>query len=187
MRTTDWNFDFSTLPYWNMRDTIPYVHDEFFEITNSDMLCCIYSISEVTMLNFVGRLAILKDKSSPKLWFSVPEEIGFCSNFFADEEGNLIFLQPSIYYRDVCETKRPILIIDVPKNAFSYVETDNFNPSYVITRLENNVYGVCADEDQKKNDKCLARLCKKKINTDRLKWHDISQLDQLPMMLLRNL
>ena len=29
MFTTDWKFDFSTLPRWDNREKIPYIHDEY--------------------------------------------------------------------------------------------------------------------------------------------------------------
>ena len=44
-----------------------HVYDEYFEIPQSDTLCCIYSIAEVSMCNYLGFLAILKNKEKPLL------------------------------------------------------------------------------------------------------------------------
>ena len=54
MRTTDWKFDFASLPRWDNRERIGFVYDEFYEIPEKDMLVCIYSVAEVSMLNYQG-------------------------------------------------------------------------------------------------------------------------------------
>ena len=41
MKTTEWNYDFSSLPCWSNRETDPYIYDEYFELTGrtiSEML-----------------------------------------------------------------------------------------------------------------------------------------------------
>ena len=180
MKTTDWKFDFSSLPRWDNRNSIPYVYDEFFEIPQSDTLCCIYSIAEVSMCNPLGFLAIIKGKQKPELFFNITEGICFCPNVSAGKDGNLLFLQPSIYNKDTNTISRPILIIDIARRVFSYFATDNQNPCYHVVELNNNVFRIEADASQKKNDKHLRALCRKKIRINRLKWHDLSELTSLP-------
>lgn len=185
MKTTDWKFDFSSLPHWDNRNSIPYVYDEFFDIPQSDTLCCIYSIAEVSMSNYLGFLAIIKNKEKPELFLNITEGINFCPNISVNPDGNLIFLQASIYNKDTHAIKRPILIIDISKQVFSYVSTDNYNPCYEVVELKKNVFRIKADADQKKSDKRLNELCKKKIRINRLTWHDLSELSSLPEMLFR--
>lgn len=61
MKTTGWKYDFTSLPHWENREKDPLIYDEFFEIPQSDILCCLYSITEVSMLNYQGFLAILRN------------------------------------------------------------------------------------------------------------------------------
>ena len=129
--TTDWKFDFSTLPHWEDRYSMPYIYDKFLDIPQSNTLCCIYSIAEVTMCNYVGFLAIIKSKEKPSLFLNI-KDFQFCGNMSANSKGNLIFLQPSIYDRKAHRMKRPILIIDIEKNRFAYRDTNNLNPSYNV-------------------------------------------------------
>lgn len=183
MKTTDWKFDFSSLPRWNDRETIPFVYDEFWDIPQSDTLCCLYSIAEVSMCNCLGFLAILKNKEDPTLFLNIADGFAFCTNMSVNKAGNLIFLQPSIHNKDANVIQRPLLIVDVNKNVFSYVTTENFNPCYRVVELNENVFKVEADAHQKKHDKCLAALSRKKIRINRLKWHDLMQIHALPEML----
>ena len=67
MKTTDWEYDFASLPRWDNRERIPYVYDEYYALPQSDTLCCLYSICEASMLNYLGFLAILKNKENPEL------------------------------------------------------------------------------------------------------------------------
>lgn len=184
MKTTDWKFDFSILPRWENRNLIPYVYDEFLEIPQSNMLCCIYSIAEVTMCNYLGFLAILKNKEKPSLYLNITE-FTFTGNISASSDGSLIFLQPDIYYKKTNECKRPILIIDVIRNVFSYIDTNNFNPCYSVKEIVENTFKIDADEYQRKNDKRLNTLNKKEIQTDRLKWYELIELNSLPELILK--
>jgi hypothetical protein len=119
MRTTDWNFDFASLPRWDNRERIFYVYDEFYEIPGKDMLCCIYSVAEVSMLNHEGFLAILRNKEKPELVLNAAD-ICFCVNFSQSADGRFLFLQPSFYFPKK-GYRRPVLILDMEKNRFAYV------------------------------------------------------------------
>lgn len=176
MKTTDWKFDFSVLPRWENRNLIPYVYDEFLELPQSNMLCCIYSIAEVTMCNYLGFLAILKNKEKPSLYLNITE-FTFTGNISVSPDGSLIFLQPDIYYEKTNECKRPRLIIDVKRNVFSYT----FNPCYIVKEIIEKT--IDANEYQRKNDKHLNALSKKKIQTDRLKWYELIELNSLPELI----
>lgn len=179
MKTTDWKFDFSSLPCWNNRDTIPCVYDEFFDIPQSDTLCCIYSIAEVSMCNNLGFLAIIRTKEKPELFLNVTDGVSFCPNVSASTDGKLIFLQPSIYDENTNTIRRPILIVDISRHVFSLFITDNQNPCYKVVELRKGMFKIEADEYQKKADKRLKALSRKKIRTDRLKWHDLAELHSL--------
>ena len=184
MRTTDWKYDFASLPCWDNREKFPYVYDEFYELPQSDTLCCLYSIVEASMLNYVGFLAILKNKEQPKMILNVAEKFTFCVNFSASEDGNLLFLQPSIYFPDMNRCIRPILILDIQNDCFSYIKTANYCPLYKVVQKKADVFVVDADEHECKNNKKLAALHGKKIRTRWLKWYKMDKLSQLPRMVL---
>lgn len=184
MQTTDWNFDFSKLPYWENHNLSCDIYDEFLDIPQSNTLCCIYSIAEVSMCNYQGFLAIIKNREKPSLFLNITEGFNFCDNISANTEGNLIFLQPSLYNKETGVVKRPILIIDVEKNMFSYYNTDNINPCYKIVQLNKNVFKIDADAYQSKNDRRLKALSKRRLRINRLKWRNLNEIASLPKLIL---
>lgn len=180
--TTDWKFDFSTLPHWEDRYSMPYIYDKFLDIPQSNTLCCIYSIAEVTMCNYVGFLAIIKNKEKPSLFLNI-KDFQFCGNMSANSKGNLIFLQPSIYDRKAHRMKRPILIIDIEKNRFAYRDTNNLNPCYTVAELKDGVFRIDADAYQTEQDTRLLALSREEIRTTRLKWRHLMELRALPQLM----
>jgi hypothetical protein len=183
MKTTDWKFDFSALPHWDDREKYPWVYDEYYEIPQSDTLCCLYAITEVSMMNYQGYLAILRNKENPELVLNVADGFSFCVNFSASDDGNLIFLQPSIYDRDSGRCHRPVLILDIGNRRFSWLKTANCCPVYKIVQKKAHVFAVEADEQQRKGIKQLAALHGRKIRTRWLRWYGVEKLSALPQML----
>ena len=184
MRTSDWKYDFATLPRWDNREKFCGVYDEYYEIPQSDTLCCLYSIYEVSMLDYLGFLAILKNKDNPKLVLNITEKMNFCVNFSASEDGNLIFLQPSIYDPVTNRCLRPVLILDIQKSRFAYIKTSNYCTDYQVLQKKPNVFVIEADEHQQKNNRHLAALHGRKIWTRWLRWHKMDKLSALPQMIL---
>lgn len=184
MKTTDWRCDLSSLPRWDNRERDPWTYDEYFEIPQSDTLCCLYSISEATMLNYLGFLAIFRNKENPELVLNIANGFNFCINFSVSDDGNLIFLQPSIYDKAADRLVRPVLILDIPNHRFSYWNTTNCCPSYKVIQKTEHVFVIEADENQRKSIPQLNALHGKKIRTRRLRWHDMDKLPALPRMIL---
>ena len=183
--TTDWKFDFASLPRWENHNSAHYAYDEFFGISQTDTLCCIYSIAEVRMMSYQGFLAILQNKENPKVVLNVTKDMNFCDNFSASNDGKLIFLQPSMYNDKTKQVKRPILILDIEKKKFAYVETNQWNPEYKVIEVAENVFRVEPDPVQAKNDERLRALSELEIRTDSMKWYPWSQLNQLPKMVYK--
>ncbi len=173
---SDWDFDFESLRNFNSRN--PFTYDKFYPIPQSDALCCIYAISEVRMGWHQGFLAILKDKNSPKLILNIAEKINFRDNFNVDKSGKLIFLQAMIYFGETGEINCPILIIDLEKEKFTYIETDNVNSTYTVEDAGDLVFEIKADEIQK-SDPALASLCDKKLDLKISDWYDLSEISAL--------
>lgn len=178
-RTTDWKFDFSSLPHWDRRNTIPFVYDKFYAVPQNDILCCIYSIAEVRMCWYTGLLAILKNKECPELILNIAESITFCDNFSVNKNGDILFLQPSIYDKVNNTVSCPILIMDLTHKKFACYGTDNYNPCYKVIEISDTVFSFEADETQIKTDERLNALAKQKIDLNSLKWFDFSELNNL--------
>ena len=183
MKTTDWKFDFTSLPRWDNREKFPWVYDEYFELAQSDILCCLYAINEVSMSNYQGFLVILRNKENPELILNLTEEFTFCVNFSASADGNLIFLQPNIYDRITNRCLRPVLILDIRNNRFSYVKVDNYCPAYKVIQKKAHVFAIEVDEYQRKGIKQLAAPHGKKIRTRWLRWYGMDKLSTLPQMI----
>lgn len=130
-------------------------------------------------------LAILKNKNKPELLINIASGFNFCPNFSVNSTGDLLFLLPSIYDKDTQTVLRPILVIDIFRNAFSYIPTNNHNPCFKVVEIKENIFKIDADERQMKSDRRLKTLSRKKIRINRLKWYDLSNLHSLPDMLLR--
>ena len=184
-KTTDWQFDFSTLPRWNNRNIVPFVYDKFHHLPKSDTLCCIYSIAEVGMGRYQGFLAILKNKEHPELLLNFADNMCFCDNFSASKNENIVFLQIVFYDKAKESMRGAILILDIAHQKFAHYDSDNCNPSYKIVELNDHLFGIEADEKQKENDERLNALSKQKIDLHTLKWYDFSKLNSLPEKVIK--
>lgn len=180
MRTTDWKFDFASLPRWDNRERIFYVYDEFYEVPEKDMLVCLYSVAEVSMMNYEGFLAILRNKENPELVLN-PTDICFCVNFSQSADGRFLFLQPSFYFRER-GYRRPVLILDMEKDRFALVRTRNSCPDYRVVEKKPNVFVIEADERSRKAIPALASLHGKVIRTKWKKWYPMGRLSRLRSM-----
>ncbi len=176
---TDWKYDFSSLAHWDNREKIPYIYDRFFYIPQSDLLCCIYSIAEVTMCNYAGFFAVLENREAPRLILNIAEKMLFRDNFSVDSSGKIIFLQPELYDNKVSKIRCPILIIDIQKMKFAFLDTDNINDSYRVVEIDSQLFEIKADELQKSTDKRLNALNHRKIDLRSLRWYNIKKLHNL--------
>lgn len=180
MRTTDWNFDFTSLPHWENRNTL-MAYDQFHEIPQQNALCCIYSIVEAKMGHYVGFLAILKNKTAPTLFLNISHGMNFYDNFSVSEDGRFIFLQPSIYDERRGQ-KRPILIIDLVENWFSYVLTDSVSSWHSVKQKSSDVFVVNTQEYHRGEQRQI-EIPAMEFQIQSLQWHDLSQLNTLRQLI----
>lgn len=179
MKTTDWNYDFTSLPLWDIREKFWDAHDRFFEIPQSDTLCCIYSIYEITMCNNLGRMVILKNKQSPQL-------VAQCSypfhvNFSVSDDGRLIFLQPCLYDQEF-GIKTPILVIDLVENRFSYVLTDSISSWHSVKQKNSDVFVVNTQEYNRSEQRHI-EIPVMEFQIQPLQWYDLNKLSSLREMI----
>lgn len=167
MQTCDWKFDFSSLPRWENRDLIPFVHDEFVEIAQSDALCAVYSVAEGRMMDWWGFLAILKNKENPALLLNVTDVL-FREWIFVNKGGNLIFLQTNV--------QNSVLIVDVERELFARFDVrdrESKRPYRKIVEERGNVFRL--DPDGKRRP----LFGERKIRVNRLKWHAFSEFGEV--------
>jgi hypothetical protein len=118
MNISNWEYDFSSLPYWDNREKTD-VTDKLYESTH-DFCLLNYSISEVRMLDFRGFLALFKNKAAPQLVFNCTA-LNFpkCTPFFAESVPFCAVLA-SVYCEDIQKELDVTLIIDLAKNRFAF-------------------------------------------------------------------
>lgn len=175
----DWNYDFSSLAKWDIRDRIPFVYDKFHSLPQCDALCCIYSIAEVRMCWYQGFLAIFKNKNEPKLVLDIHKELTFSDNFSANKNGDIIFLLSHFYEKTSGGVGNLIFIVDIVREKFSYIRINNNNPCYKVVELNDGVFGIEVDEFQRSNNEQLDEFSKTMIILDRLDWYTFDDTDIL--------
>lgn len=181
MRSTDWNYDFSSLPFWNNREN-NCVRDAFYEIPQTDALCCLYSITEVRMSDERGFLAVLRNKKNPELVLNIAPQIvdgkvdgyNFHTPFFVSNNGQLIFLQPGMYNQKEGRGARPLLILDITRNRFAYTMASNLQIIKKITQKSDTVFTVS----------CFNAKESEKICTKWMKWQQLEELPKLHCSIL---
>ena len=180
--STDWKFDFSSLPKWDVRDRIPFVYDKFHYLPQSDTLCCLYSITEVRMGWYQCFLAILKNKSDPELVFNINKNITFSADFFTSDNGDIVFLPAYFNDKTTGGIGSAVLIVDVVCEKFSYLKMNGYDPCYKVVNLSDGVFGIESDKVQINDDEQLDNFSKTRIDLSCLDWFDFKDVDILSEM-----
>ena len=182
VKSTDWVYDFPSLPHWDNRNVM-MVYDEFYEIPQTDTLCCIYSVVEASMMNYLGLLAILKNKEHPQLYYNLPSGINFRDRVSVSPQGDLIFLKGVCRYKNTPKQVYPVIIIDVVKGMFAYVWDDSYPVAfYDVVEIQEGVFGFVPDESQK-DDPRLQKFVKTVIEIKKLKWLPLDKLSEFPLQI----
>ena len=166
MKTTTWNYDFLTLPRWDNREKFPFVSEKYYEIPESDALCCIYSISEVRMCDERGFFAILKNKEAPHLTVNIADGVNFRPKVSVSSDGKLLFL--------FCPSRQEIGIIDLQKDAFA-TYTKIADPWDGVEQIDSDTFQVVGH----KRKVCKLFTRQTRIQLSKLQWAPISELSSL--------
>jgi hypothetical protein len=131
-RSTDWKFDFTTLPHWKTRLKIPYLYDLFLPFEKAELLFCVHSVAEVTMMNYRGFFTILENKESPRVVFTSRKGI-FGPNLYADDQ------EKHLCFEAYCEGKGSVMLLySINRKAFAILKRNSGNPA-----------GACFSKDGK--------------------------------------
>lgn len=173
IRGSDWNYDFTSLPHWDVRDKIPYVYDLLFENGPMDLAFLIYSIVEYRMCSYAGYLAILQNKKKPELMFWTEKPVFSNAEVMFSRDGQLAFAQ-SAFWND---GGWPIYVFDLPNRRFARFKTITKNICYTVKEIEPNEFVIVADEWQMRNDELLQKINGTKIEIKALKWRPLGNID----------
>lgn len=121
MKSIDWPYDFSALPHWGNHESMLYIGDVFTESPYAKYLCALYANCEVSMMNYMGFLAVLKNKVDPELIlnvtaFNVTDERAF---FTADER--YLIVQAHLRKSGLGGYADTFLVIDLNELKFAFV------------------------------------------------------------------
>lgn len=178
MEISGWQFDFASLPRWDMRERDAYIEDILTENALSDTACLLYSITEASMMNFVGCLALFRNKAHPELVSNVHTIRFPRQEVVYSADGNLLFLNTRIDYRML------LVVIDLRSFCFSYVPVKTLSSCYTVEERSGQ-FVFCVDAHQAQHDKRLHRLEGKEIKIERLKWHPLSELNEFDKTIKR--
>ena len=169
-----WKFDFTSLPHWDLRDSIPYVHDRLYENKSRDVAFLLYSIVECPMLNYTGRLAILENRKRPELLLLVKEGRFRDSPIVFSGDGRLAFA-----VADLWDGGWPIIVFAIRERRFASFGTVSNNAGYSVREIAPNRFIVAADKVQLKGDPDgqLAKLNGTEIDPDALHWKPFGEID----------
>lgn len=154
----------------------------FVELPKVDTLFCIYSVVEASMLNYLGRLAILKNKQKPEVEFCSSNGIYFRPVAFADNEENLLFLVAHIYNESTTELKEPFIILDIIKGAFAYFTAKGIGGFHKVVKKSKGVYEMRHDEFTIMRQVSKTPLIKQ-IHIGDIKWYPLDMLNELKQII----
>lgn len=173
MNINGWEYDFSTMKHWDVRDKMPYVTDKIFESPNKDVACLLYSIAEVRMLDFRGFFALFENKDEPKLLLCV-DYINFYEFAYFSDSGRFLFLKAT-YRTD----KHFVLILDLSEKKYAVVNSVPFGNccSFKESETEFGVFEMCVDKSCFGSNVNTAYIKNEMIDIKELQFKDWSDLE----------
>ena len=178
MNISGWNFDFTTLPYWNNRDSV-YCEDHLFESPNSEYACLIYSVTEVRMLSYYGFCAVFDNKENPSLILNI-KYVNFEPYAYFSKDGELLFLKATYRYG-----KQFILVLNLKKKVFSVVHF--CAPLYYdILQKNDGVFEIVFDEKTMQSDSRAKQISDTCIKLKDMRWRSWKILEDGGNLNLQN-
>ena len=164
-KLSDWNYDYPSLPHWNLRNEVPYVYDLLHESPTQDAAVLIYSIVEWRMLDYAGYLAILRNKKKPELALLAKNPVFRNDEIVFSEDGALAFVNSAIWDG----RGFPVFIFDLSAGNFSFFRIIHQNAHCTVKEIGRNEFVVEHDAPEKFHGE--------KIPIDALKWMPWADLD----------
>ena len=143
MDINGWNYLFENLPHWRIRDRFPYVYDQLTQSPSGEYAILIYSISEVSMCNEVGCLAVWEKREHPLLILNAykahfpPQTPVFSAN------GRHVCLKSQMYLPDQNRVECPLLLLDLHKRQFTALTVDTYSYHISIQNQTEKALVLC--------------------------------------------
>lgn len=176
MDNKGWIYRFESLPHWDDRDGDAYAYDELTENAVSDTACLLYSIREVHMGTWLGRLAVFENKTHPQLLVNVTSFCFWRERAIYSADGALLFLKAYMYEARRNRLRCPLVVMDIPHRRFALVDM-GIEHAYTV-REEDGVFSICVDAYQATYNKRLRELDGRIIDVSALQWKPLDRLNR---------
>ncbi len=158
------------------RDRWGVLKDEFYESPSGEFGILIYSVAEVRMGWYLGRIALFTNKSSPELIVS-PDSVfanGYNSHCFYSSDSMLLFVNISIRLESQNNIYIPILMIDLRLRKYSVIPLVNgFN--YSVEEVECNKFKLVENYRDQRFESYNGLT----INPEEFNWYELNRLDEV--------
>lgn len=173
MEIGGWWYDYTSLKDWDWHEAYPWHLEKMAWDEKSDTACLIYAICEVRMGMEMGYLAILSDKSQPKLLFNLTSLLFPIQEPFYSQDGRYLLLKAQVYHKESHRIKSLILFLDVVERKFASLMMRGNNYSYQFEESSPKQFIIRVDEYQKQQGYDVDTS----ITLDDLLWHPFSDLE----------
>ncbi len=183
-----WEYDFTSLPHWDIRNEYHFAYDSLYENPSSDTAVLLYSIVECRMLCYAGFLAIVRNKKKPELMLRVEEITFWDSRVVFSADGALVFAKPYLW---ISAGRRLsvwlVFIFDVSTERFACFRILANDIDFTVKERERNVFIIVADEQHMKQDASglPGKLNGTKIELDALEWMPWSEINSFCVRLMK--
>ena len=173
MNIDGWSYDFSSLRNWDIREKIPYVTDKIFESPNGEVACLLYSVAEVSALDYRGFLALFENKESPRLLLCA-NYINFYNFAYFSESGRFLLLK-AIYRTG----KHFVLVIDLSEKKYAIFNSVPYGNccSFKESETEFGVFEMIVDKSCFGENVNTAYIRNETIDIKELQFKDWSNLE----------
>lgn len=170
-----WNIDVDELPGPD-RKKWAYLHDESHIHDKSDVLCLIYSIAEIRMGWYAGRIVIFVNKDKPVLWLNPVNYVasGYSNHVSFSANGRYIFIKISVFYEKLNRVYLPFLVVDTVDKRWSIIYISN-GFHYDIEEIDDNNFKL----KENYRDERFISMDDEFIELSELTWFKLEELNEL--------
>ncbi len=163
MNIAGWEYDFESLPRWENREVMKDCKDYLTESGDESRACLIYSVTEVSMMYYLGFCAIFQNKENPELLLHIPY-VNFEPYAKFSKDGKLLFLKALYRYG-----KRFVLVIDLDAKKFAIF---HFCAPfwYDLTEIEGGRFQIVFDMERDGDDRRIRYIKNTLIDPEQLIW-----------------
>ncbi|MGZ5280642.1 MAG: hypothetical protein ACXWEY_00025 [Bacteroidia bacterium] len=176
--TKGWNIETSILTAYK---EVSWTEDYFSETTDKKYGIYIYNINELSMLSYVGLIAIYDEKQSSKPLINSGKTFIWFNDYKTFDYGPLsdclIFRKPA-YKENSQRPNFPFLVIKPTEKLFAFIEWDSTSIYYGFNEVEKDKIKVREVYTEDLDNLNRPRRTNETINLNNLTWFDLNLFDQ---------